>query len=183
VHARASVLGPETLLSRGDEELALADGALWCDAVAFGQAEDEGRLAQALELYAGELLPGFHLPSARSSAAGSTTPPGAARARGRRRVGARDAPRARRAAHRGGALGAARGALRVGRRAGAAPRDHAARPLGDRAGALRLYDEFARRLRAEYEAEPSRETLAMAAALRTGAPLPEPAPRGGVGAS
>jgi DNA-binding SARP family transcriptional activator len=55
--------------------------------------------------------------------------------------------------------------------------------LGDRAGALRLYDEFARRLRAEYDAEPSRETLAMAAALRTGAPLPEPAPRGGVGAS
>jgi hypothetical protein len=38
--------------------------------------------------------------------------------------------------------------------------------LGDRAGALRVYTEFARRLKKEFEAEPSRETVALAASLR-----------------
>lgn len=39
--------------------------------------------------------------------------------------------------------------------------------LGDRAGALRLYEEFARRLRTELEAEPSPETVEVAARLRS----------------
>ena len=51
---------------------------------------------------------------------------------------------------------------------------------GDRAGALQAYEEFARRLRGELEAEPSRETRALAdgiRAQRTG-PAPGPAPPG-----
>jgi serine/threonine-protein kinase len=38
--------------------------------------------------------------------------------------------------------------------------------LGDRAGALRLYDEFARRLRQELETEPSRETIELVTRLK-----------------
>src|SRR6185369_17509568 len=56
--------------------------------------------------------------------------------------------------------------------------------VGDRAGALRAHDEFVRRLRVDYELEPSAETLALVAAIkqrRSAPPLeqrgapPEPA--------
>jgi len=184
VHAARAVLGADTVLSRGDEELALADGALWCDAAAFGQAEEAGRLAQALELYAGDLLPGFHL--AECAEFGRWLDD--TRQELRERAAGAAWALAARLAHAEQLTEAGRWARRAVRYAW--DDERALRRaitlldrLGDRAGALRLYDEFARRLRAEYEAEPSRETLAMAAALRTGAPLPEPAPRGGVGAS
>ncbi len=180
VHAARAVLGGDALLSRGDEELALADGALWCDAVAFGDAEDAGQLAHALELYAGELLPGFHLAECaefdrwlddarqglRERAAG------AAWALATQLAGTEQYTDAGRWARR--AVRYAWDDERALRRA-LILLDR----LGDRAGALRLYDEFARRLRAEYEAAPSRETAAMAAALRAGVPLPGGAPRPG----
>ena len=40
--------------------------------------------------------------------------------------------------------------------------------LGDRAGALQVYDEFAKRLRLQMDAVPSAETAALAEALRSG---------------
>jgi DNA-binding SARP family transcriptional activator len=43
--------------------------------------------------------------------------------------------------------------------------------LGDRAGALSLFDEFAKRLRKELDVDPSVETLKMADDLRSGRPL------------
>jgi serine/threonine-protein kinase len=68
-HARASLrkavyvvrraLGEETLVSRGDEELGVGADRLWCDAVEFEQAVARRRLAHALELYRGDLLEGF----------------------------------------------------------------------------------------------------------------------------
>jgi len=39
--------------------------------------------------------------------------------------------------------------------------------LGDRAGALRLYDEFTTRLRSDLDAEPSAETIALWKAIRS----------------
>ena len=63
VHILRRSLGPETILSSGDT-LSLAWGDLWCDAVAFGEGLDAGRLAEAVELYRGELLEGFHIASA-----------------------------------------------------------------------------------------------------------------------
>jgi DNA-binding SARP family transcriptional activator len=39
--------------------------------------------------------------------------------------------------------------------------------LGDRAGALRLYDEFSTRLRTDLDAEPSAETAALWKAIRS----------------
>ena len=38
--------------------------------------------------------------------------------------------------------------------------------LGDRAGALRVYDDFASRLRKEFDAEPSDETRTLIARIR-----------------
>jgi serine/threonine-protein kinase len=178
VHAARAVLGADALLSRGDEEIALAEGALWCDAVAFAEEEEAGLLARALEHYAGDLLPGFHLPDCaefgrwlddtrselRERAAG------AAWALASRLADGEHHTEAGRWARR--AVRYAWDDERALRRAlGLLDR------LGDRAGAVRLYDEFVRRLRGEYGAEPSRETAAIGAALRTGVPLPEPAPR------
>jgi len=39
--------------------------------------------------------------------------------------------------------------------------------LGDRAGALHLFEVFARRLRRDFEAEPSAETIALVTTLRS----------------
>src|SRR5687768_12499543 len=62
LHVLRGALGDEVVESRGDEELVLPADALWCDAVAFRESCDEGQLANALDLYEGELMPGFHLP-------------------------------------------------------------------------------------------------------------------------
>lgn len=54
-------LGREVLVSRGDEELGLDWAAVWCDAVAFKEALAASRPTDALALYRGALLSGFHL--------------------------------------------------------------------------------------------------------------------------
>jgi DNA-binding SARP family transcriptional activator/tetratricopeptide (TPR) repeat protein len=57
-------LGAESITSNGPEQLDLADQSLWCDAVAFERMLDAGRDAEALSLYAGDLMPGFHVADA-----------------------------------------------------------------------------------------------------------------------
>ena len=57
-------LGPETIVSRGDDSLAVAPDRVRCDAVEFEGAADEGRLEEALALYRGDLLAGFHITGA-----------------------------------------------------------------------------------------------------------------------
>jgi DNA-binding SARP family transcriptional activator len=54
-------LGDDVIETRGDEELRIAPGVLWCDVLELEDAAARGRLARADELYGGELLPGFHL--------------------------------------------------------------------------------------------------------------------------
>jgi hypothetical protein len=61
VHNLRSALGAELLTSRGDEELALGNGMLSTDVDAFATAIGRQQLAYALEVYRGELMPGFHL--------------------------------------------------------------------------------------------------------------------------
>lgn len=56
-------LGKGVLLGRGDEEVGIEAERLRCDAVAFEDAVEAGRLEEALELYRGEFLTGFHLPA------------------------------------------------------------------------------------------------------------------------
>jgi len=57
-------LGAKTILSRGDEELAVAPEQLFCDVWQLDAAVDQGRQADALALYRGELLAGFHISAA-----------------------------------------------------------------------------------------------------------------------
>ena len=54
-------LGQSVLITRGDDEIGLDRDGLWCDAVAFEDALEEGRREEALELNQGELLHGFYL--------------------------------------------------------------------------------------------------------------------------
>jgi len=162
-----SALGAEVLPGRGEEEVGVGEGALWCDAAAFAEAAAAGEHARALELYRGDLMPGVFV----SGAAGFEEWLDRERA-ALRALAARSAwALADEAAARGDGAGAAR----FGRRAADFdPEDEGGlRRLltlldeaGDRAGALRAYDEFTRRLAAEYELEPSDETAALAASIR-----------------
>ena len=71
-HARAALrkavlavrtaLGDDALLGRSDEELLLVTDRLSCDVRLFRERVDHGELAAALEMWHGELMPGFHLP-------------------------------------------------------------------------------------------------------------------------
>src|SRR5215211_8883493 len=64
VYVLRRALGAQSIVSRGDEELALAPDQVWCDAWAFVAAVDQGRPADALALYRGDLVPGFHISAA-----------------------------------------------------------------------------------------------------------------------
>lgn len=169
VLACRAALGAEAIAGRGDEELALVDDVVWCDVAAFTRAADTGMLAMALDLYRGEVMPGFHLPDC----------PEFDRWLEEERVHARErAAGAAWALAQGlesdqklsDAAGMARRAVRfswfderVLRRAlGMLER------LGDRAGAARLYEEFRSRLAADLDVSPSAETEQLIARIRAG---------------
>ena len=57
-------LDADVIVKRGEEELAIAPERLWCDAVAFQTLLREGRAEDALALYRGDFLAGFHVPEA-----------------------------------------------------------------------------------------------------------------------
>jgi TolB-like protein/DNA-binding SARP family transcriptional activator/Tfp pilus assembly protein PilF len=54
-------LGSESIVTRGDGEIAIDRALIWCDVLAFETALREGRIDEALELYRGPFLDGFHL--------------------------------------------------------------------------------------------------------------------------
>jgi DNA-binding SARP family transcriptional activator/TolB-like protein len=160
-------LGATSIVSRGDEELALAPEQVRCDVWAFDEAVDQGRAADALALYRGELLAGFHISAAPDFEHWLDEE------RGRLR---------QRAVEAGWALaevreqdGDAHGAAEAARRAAAlSPTDETALRrlillldrLGDRAAAVRAYEAFAWKLEEEYELEPSAETRTLVARIR-----------------
>jgi DNA-binding SARP family transcriptional activator/tetratricopeptide (TPR) repeat protein len=174
-HARASLrktvfhlrqaLGADVIVNRGDEEVGLGAG-FWCDAVAFQDAVAAGRAAEALELYRGDLLPGFFLTDVpeweqwleeerdrlrRQAVAAAWTLAEEAES-GQR-------PDSVEWAYRAVAL---------------APADEAAlrrllsllERCGDSGGALRVFEEYRSRLADAYGAEPEPSTDALVAAIR-----------------
>jgi DNA-binding SARP family transcriptional activator len=176
LHARASLrrtlhflrahLGDAVLETRGDE-VAVAAYGLWCDVPAFIAQVEEGRLEAALDLYRGDLLEGFFVPTAsgferwldeerdhlRRTAAGAAWQLAEARE----------------------AAGDVAAADRWGRRAiTLAPDDEVGLRrllalfdrLGDRAAAAQVYEDFARRLKQEMDLEPSPETRALMEGIR-----------------
>jgi DNA-binding SARP family transcriptional activator len=54
-------LGDHVIVGRGSEEIAVERKAVRCDAVEFERALEAERFAEAVEVYAGDLLDGFHL--------------------------------------------------------------------------------------------------------------------------
>ena len=161
LHAIRAELGG-VVASRGDEELALARDAIWCDVTAFDEALLRGEHAAALALYRDELLPGFHIAGASAFAQWLDGE------RAERR--ARAAQAAWSLAQRFETGGQLTSAGVWARRAVALAGDdeRALRRslllldrVGDRAGAVRLYENFTRRLRDELDVEPSPETRAM----------------------
>ena len=61
VHFLRRAVGGEAIVTGNGDGLGLERTALWCDAVAFEEAIDAGRPGDALELYRGDLLEGFHI--------------------------------------------------------------------------------------------------------------------------
>lgn len=170
VHAVRQALGTEAITSRGDEDVALSPARLWCDAAAFTAAADSGFLLEALRLYRGELMPGFHLTGCWEFDRWLEEERGAARERASAAAWAL-AQRFETDQQFSDAAGMARQSVRFSWSDERALRRAVAMldRLGDRAGALRLFDEFARRLRLELDVEPSRETLDLANRVRSGA--------------
>lgn len=160
---------PEGVLeTRGDEEVGIASGALWCDAHEFEKAMREDRPAEALELYRGDLLEGFHVPDASPDLdywlAGE---------RERLRSKALEAAREAVAAAEG--AGDMVGALAVAQRASSlAPLDEevARRRIellhgtGATAAAVLVYERWSARLREELDVEPSPEMRELVEELR-----------------
>jgi serine/threonine-protein kinase len=161
-------LGADVLAARGNDELAIAPDALRCDVVEFTSSVEAGRLARALELYRGDLMPGFFLSDcveferwledertiARERAAAASWALAVALESDHQFTAA--GSWARRAVHH------ASTDERVLRRA-----VQMLERLGNRAGAVKLYEDFAARLRADLNVEPSAETRALVNAIRS----------------
>jgi DNA-binding SARP family transcriptional activator len=168
LHHLRHVLGTSVIANRGGCELGLVPGALWCDAVAFRRALCNGELAAALELYRGDLLDAFSVHGislelerwleeerlalrALAFSAASTLAERAADS-GKLAIGIQWARRA---------LALSAGDESALRRLVAMMDQY-----GDRAGALRTAELFARRMREELDAEPSPETTALLLGIR-----------------
>lgn len=177
-HARAALrkvlyevrglLGPDTVASRGDDELAIPPDALRTDVETFNAACDRGRLAQALDLYRGDFMPGFFLSGCveferwvdRQRAAARARAASASWALALTLEGDHQFSNAGSWARR--TVRHAWDDERVVRRA-LAMLDR----IGDRAGAVKLYEEFAARLRTDLDVEPSPETTALIKSIRS----------------
>src|SRR5881409_2589925 len=167
LHVVRGSLGADVVLTRGDEEIGLDFDHLACDVVAFDRAVAAGRFGEALDCYQGHLLEGFFIPDAGEF----------------ERWLERERARLQRAASRSAqalvqeceAAGDLHAALEWARRA-ARLAPHEEDPLrqlvtqldqlGDRAGAVAAYEEFAKGLGADLETEPAAETKALLAAVR-----------------
>jgi len=167
LHVVRDALGGDAVTSRGDEEIGLDFAQVSCDVAAFERALRIGQLEEALDLYRGALLEGFFISDApefehwleTERARLQLAAAGAARALAERSESVNDLTRAVRWTRRSIELAPSDEGL-VRRLIALLDRQ------GDRAGALEAYGVFARRVAAEYEAEPAAETRALVAAVR-----------------
>jgi len=149
---------PGVIVTRGHEEVGVDAARLYCDAVELERAAAAGRHEEALELYRGEFLAGFHLRDAPEFAAWAD----GVRARLAERAVEAASRLARGAPGEAAAVAWARRAVELSR--GGEPQVRllmeALSAAGDAAGALREYEALARTLREEYGVRPSPETEA-----------------------
>ena len=168
LHFLRRTLGDSVIIGRGVDEVAVSPTALWCDVRALDSAMSQGDFEQALTLYRGELLDGFFV-----SGASSRFEQWLDRERAYLRERALFAAWTLADAEekRGNAVGAAHWARRAADLH--ATNEHSIQKLiellgrnGDRAGAIRAYEVFARRIQDEYDVEPARQTTALMRAVR-----------------
>lgn len=161
-------VGSGTIRTRGDGEVGIDPNFLTCDAARFESLARTGRPAEAMDLFGGDLLPGFYVDDAPEFERWLDVE----RLR-LRRLAARLcwdlSDEARESGHVAAAARRAREAVELD------PFDEAALhrlielldELGDRAGAVSAFEHFACRLADEYAVEPSPETLALVERVRT----------------
>lgn len=161
-------LGSDVLTGKGKELVGVDSARFWCDVTAFDAALEEDRPEDALALYRGPFLEGFHL----SGAAGFER----WQENERRRLEQRAATEAGRLAERADEDGDRTAARRWARRAlGLAPYDEVVlrrylgvlERQGDRATAVRAYEAYARRLAEDLELEPSTTTRDLVRGIRS----------------
>ncbi len=169
-------LGDGVIVTRGDDAVSIDGEMLTTDVTRLGEAVDAGRYEDAVAGYGGELLAGIHFVNA-----GEAFEEWLSSERRRvndlvlRAVGAL----VQRDEQAGNFAGAAHWAQRA---CTLMPGDeHWLRRAmtlldtgSDTGGALRLYDAYARRLAADFEATPSAETQALVARVRDGTRKPIP---------
>lgn len=162
------VLGREVIVNRGAEEVGVDSEVLQVDATAFEEALDRDEVHQALGLYRGDLLDGFHVVDA-APAFDHWLEQERRRLRSRAAEGAWVlAGEAEQAGdHTAARAWAKQAAERMPFSEEAQMRlirllDH----LGDRAEALSAYEAFAARLRREWEIDPSADFKILAGKIR-----------------
>lgn len=169
LHGLRRSLGPGVLTGKGEELIGVDPERLRCDATAFARALDENRDLEALELYRGDFLEGFHV---------SGVPEFERWIERRRRELRGAAVRAAwRAVEETEKKGEAESARRMAERAvELAPFDgetvrrflRLMDRLNQPAAALRAYRAYAARLREELDLEPSAETRTLVGVIRRG---------------
>lgn len=161
-------LGPNALCTRGQDEVGVNRDKFWCDTVAFDEFIDSGDSESALDLYRGELLPGTHLADSAEFERWLESE--------RTRLQERTTTALRalfQSAESSGNLAAAARWLRKSLEID--PYDEAAvgrliearERMGDRAGAVRAFNTFSKRMLEDLEMEPSDETRALIEHVRT----------------
>jgi DNA-binding SARP family transcriptional activator len=179
-HARAALrqavyvlrraLGDDVFVGCGDSVLGVDRSRLWCDVNAFDEAAAAREPETALDLYRGELLEGFHISGAPEFERWVD--------RERMRLAASATAAAWTLADAEEESGNAARALHWTRRLLAMRADDECalrrtvsllHRIGDRAAAIRVYNEFRRRIEADYGIQPSLHTDALIAAVRSGA--------------
>lgn len=165
-------LGEGVIVTRGDDAVSIDPALLTCDVRMLRDAVAAGRYAEAVDLYRGELLAGLHFANAGEAFEEWLS---AQRTSVARLVARALSALVDRERHAGNLQAAAAWA---GRAAAFDPMDEGALrramdllvDAGDTGGALRLYENFARRLSAELDAAPSADTQALAARIRGARP-------------
>ena len=166
LHVVRHAVGDDVILSRGDDQIGVAFDAMRCDAAEFQDLVGKGRFEEALDLYRGDLLPGFYVDGVPEFERWLE------RERSRLRKLAEGAAqqlteRLESAQRLDDAVAAARTALAL-----AGTDERALRRLltllgkaGDRAGAIAEYDTFLQHV-GESGVEPSPETQALVTRIR-----------------
>jgi DNA-binding SARP family transcriptional activator/Tol biopolymer transport system component len=177
LHYLRSSLGPEVVVTRGDEEVRLEPSALWCDAREFAELAARREYGGALDLYAGEFLSGLHVSGAPEFERWVD------QERQRYRSTARDCAIA--LVHVARQMGSPADAVASARRAvDIVPLEELANrqlverlaELGDVPAAVAAFDRYAARLAEDLELQPSEDFRGLIDRLRRRAPAGRAAP-------